>query len=94
MLAQAEAKRALLGPEVSQRLRFVRGDMAALALNETFDVVVATYYALAHLPAGQLAQHLQGRRRPSGARRPGGVSHAAVAEDGGPAAAARPGGAA
>ena len=52
MLAQAEAKRALLGPDVAQRLRFVRGDMAALALGETFDVVVATYYALAHLPAG------------------------------------------
>jgi SAM-dependent methyltransferase len=52
MLAQAEAKRALLGPEIAARLRFVRGDMAALALNETFDLVVATYYALAHLPAG------------------------------------------
>ncbi len=52
MLAQAEAKRVLLGPDIAQRLRFVRGDMAALALNETFDLVVASYYALAHLPAG------------------------------------------
>lgn len=52
MLAQAEAKRAALAPEVAQRLRFVRGDMAALALNDSFDLVVASYYALAHLPAG------------------------------------------
>jgi SAM-dependent methyltransferase len=52
MLAQAEVKQASLEPEVAARLRFVRGDMAALALNETFDLVLATYYALAHLPAG------------------------------------------
>ncbi len=67
MLAQAEVKRAALAPDVAARLRFVRGDMAALALNEQFDLVVATYYALAHLPAGTawrntfkgVAQHLK-----------------------------------
>lgn len=52
MLTQAEAKRAALDPDIAARLRFVRGDMAALALGEQFDLVLATYYALAHLPAG------------------------------------------
>lgn len=53
MLAQAEAKRATLDPALARRLRFVQGDMAALAVGGAFDVVLATYYALAHLPAGQ-----------------------------------------
>lgn len=52
MLAQAEAKHAALDPDTAARLRFVRGDMAALAVGEQFDLVLATYYALAHLPAG------------------------------------------
>jgi SAM-dependent methyltransferase len=52
MLAQAEAKRAGLDAQTAARLRFVRGDMAALALGEQFDLILATYYALAHLPAG------------------------------------------
>lgn len=52
MLAQAEVKLAQAPPEVAGRVRLRRGDMAALNLGETFDAVIAPYYALAHLPAG------------------------------------------
>jgi SAM-dependent methyltransferase len=52
MLAQAEAKLALAPDDVRRRVRFRRGDMAALNLGETFDAVIAPYFALAHLPAG------------------------------------------
>jgi SAM-dependent methyltransferase len=52
MLAQAEVKLAQAPAEVRQRVRFRRGDMAALNLGETFDAVIAPYFALAHLPAG------------------------------------------
>lgn len=52
MLAQAEAKRGDLAPAVAARLRFVQGDMAALALPETYDTVICPFFALAHLPAG------------------------------------------
>jgi SAM-dependent methyltransferase len=52
MLAQAEAKLAQVAPEVRGRVRLRRGDMAALNLDETFDAVIAPYFALAHLPAG------------------------------------------
>jgi SAM-dependent methyltransferase len=52
MLAQAEAKLALAPDEIRGRVRFRRGDMAALNLGETFDAVIAPYFALAHLPAG------------------------------------------
>lgn len=52
MLAQAEAKLAQAAPAIRDRVRFRRGDMAALNFDETFDAVIAPYFALAHLPAG------------------------------------------
>ena len=52
MLAQAEAKRAALPAEVAERITFRLGDMAALALGRTFDLVVCPFFTLAHLPAG------------------------------------------
>jgi SAM-dependent methyltransferase len=52
MLDQAEAKRRALDPETAARLRFKLGDMAALSLGETFDLVLCTYFTLAHVPAG------------------------------------------
>jgi SAM-dependent methyltransferase len=52
MLAQAEAKLAQADPEVAARVRFRRGDMAALNLGETFDAVICPYFGLAHLPSG------------------------------------------
>ena len=56
MLAQAEAKRALLGPEIANRLRFVRGDMAALAHLPAGTAWRNTFKGLAdHLAPGGLA---------------------------------------
>ena len=52
MLDQAEAKRKALDPKTAARLRFKLGDMASLALGETFDLVLCTYFTLAHVPAG------------------------------------------
>jgi SAM-dependent methyltransferase len=52
MLAQAEAKLAQAPAGIRQRVRFRRGDMAALNLGETFDAAIVPYFALAHLPAG------------------------------------------
>ncbi|CAN5876810.1 hypothetical protein BH11PSE1_BH11PSE1_03950 [soil metagenome] len=52
MLAQAEAKRAVLPPELAARLTFVQGDMAALSLPGVYDAVICPYYGLSHLPAG------------------------------------------
>lgn len=52
MLVQAEKRRASAPPEVAARLRFVRGDMAALAFEETFDAVICPFFGLAHLPLG------------------------------------------
>lgn len=52
MLAQAQAKRAALPPELAARLTFVQGDMAALSLPDTYDAVICPYFGLAHLPAG------------------------------------------
>src|SRR5699024_3228271 len=52
MLVQAEAKLATASPDIRDRVRFRRADMAALNLGETFDAVIAPYFALAHLPAG------------------------------------------
>jgi SAM-dependent methyltransferase len=52
MLAQAEAKRLMAPAEVSERLRYIRGDMTSFELGETFDAVLCTFYALAHLPRG------------------------------------------
>lgn len=52
MLVQAERRKAAASPDVAARLRFVRGDMAALAFDETFDAVICPFFALAHLPLG------------------------------------------
>lgn len=52
MLRQAEARRADAPPGTAARLRLQRGDMAALALDETFDLVICPFFGLAHLPAG------------------------------------------
>lgn len=49
MLAQAEARRAALPDDVAARLRFVRGDMRSLALGQSFDAVIATFFTLAHV---------------------------------------------
>lgn len=49
MLAQAEARRATLPDDVAARLRFVRGDMRSLALGQSFDAVIATFFTLAHV---------------------------------------------
>jgi SAM-dependent methyltransferase len=64
MLAQAEAKRAELALEVQNRLRFVQGDLTALALGRRFDAVFATYFTLAHLPpASSWAKAMKGMAR-------------------------------
>lgn len=64
MLAQAEAKRAQLPPEVAARLRFVRGDMRSLALGRSFDMIVAPYFTLAHLqPTAAWKQTFAGMAR-------------------------------
>jgi SAM-dependent methyltransferase len=67
MLAQAQAKRAGLDPETAARISLRRGDMTALDLKRTFDLVVCPYFTLAHVPAGAAwrntfvtaAQHLE-----------------------------------
>jgi len=52
MLAQAQARRAALSPEVAARLTLKLGDMTALDLKRTFDLVACSYFTLAHVPAG------------------------------------------
>jgi SAM-dependent methyltransferase len=52
MLAQAEARRGTLPAEAAARCRLVRGDMTALKLGRTFDLVLCPYFTLAHVPAG------------------------------------------
>ncbi len=52
MLAQAEARRGALPPEVAGRITFRRGDMTALDLKQAFDVVICPFFTLAHVPAG------------------------------------------
>ena len=52
MLAQAAAKRAELDPAVAARVAFKRGDMTALDLKRTFDLVVCPYFTLSHVPRG------------------------------------------
>lgn len=52
MLDQAKAKRATLPNSTAERVKFVRADMTAFDLVRTFDAVICTFYALAHLPAG------------------------------------------
>ncbi|WP_374471773.1 class I SAM-dependent methyltransferase [Phenylobacterium sp.] len=52
MLAQAQARLAGLPPEVAGRVELRRGDMTALDLKRTFDLVLCPYFTLAHVPAG------------------------------------------
>ena len=52
MLAQARARLAEAPPDIAARLSFRLGDMTSFDLKRTFDLVVAAYFTLAHLPAG------------------------------------------
>lgn len=52
MLAQAMARRAALPMEVAARVELRRGDMTALDMKRTFDLVVCPYFTLAHVPTG------------------------------------------
>lgn len=52
MLDQAQARRAALAPEAQARLELRLGDMTALDLKRTFDLVICPYFTLAHVPAG------------------------------------------
>jgi len=52
MLAQAQARRAALPPEVAARIELRRGDMTSLNLQRTFDLIVCPFFTLAHVPAG------------------------------------------
>ena len=52
MLAQAVARRSAAPENVAARVTLLRGDMTALDLKRTFDLVVCPYFTLAHVPAG------------------------------------------
>jgi SAM-dependent methyltransferase len=52
MLAQAQARLAAAEPAVAANLAFRLGDMTALDLKRTFDLVLCPYFTLAHVPAG------------------------------------------
>lgn len=52
MLEQAERRRGALAPEAAARLALKLGDMTALDLRRTFDLVLCPYFTLAHAPAG------------------------------------------
>jgi SAM-dependent methyltransferase len=52
MLDQAQARIAGLEPEARARVTLRRGDMTALDLKQTFDLVICPYFTLAHVPAG------------------------------------------
>ncbi|HXA39298.1 MAG TPA: methyltransferase domain-containing protein [Phenylobacterium sp.] len=52
MLAQAAAKQAELSPALAARVELRRGDMTALDLKRTFDLVICPYFTLAHMPRG------------------------------------------
>lgn len=52
MLDQARAKLAQAPGAIAARLDFRRGDMTALDLRRSFDLVVCGYFTLAHVPAG------------------------------------------
>ena len=65
MLDKAKQRRRS-GPEpVARRIRYRLGDMAALALDDRFELVIAPYFGLSHLPLdaqarafGVMARHL------------------------------------
>jgi len=52
MLSQAEARVAKLPLEVRDRIELRLGDMTALDLKRTFDVVICPFFTLAHVPTG------------------------------------------
>jgi SAM-dependent methyltransferase len=52
MLKRAEARIAALAPDVGGRIELRRGDMTALDLKRTFDLVICPFFTLAHVPAG------------------------------------------
>lgn len=52
MLEQAKARLAGLSDEVRGRITLARGDMTALDLKRTFDLVFLPFFTLAHVPAG------------------------------------------
>jgi len=52
MLAQARTRLAGAPAEIAGRLEFRLGDMTSLDLKRRFDLVVAAYFTLAHVPAG------------------------------------------
>jgi SAM-dependent methyltransferase len=52
MLAQARARLAAAPADVAARLEFRLGDMTALELQREFDLVIAAYFTLAHVPTG------------------------------------------
>lgn len=52
MLAKAQARLSQLPPEQAARLEFRRGDMTALDLKRSFDLVLCPFFTLAHVPAG------------------------------------------
>jgi SAM-dependent methyltransferase len=53
MLEQAERRRASMAHEAAQRMTLRLGDMTALDLKRTFDLVICPYFTLAHVPVGQ-----------------------------------------
>jgi SAM-dependent methyltransferase len=52
MLAQAQARRAGLAPEIGERVELRLGDMTGLDLKRSFDLAICPYFTLAHVPAG------------------------------------------
>ena len=52
MLTQARTRAAALDPTIAARLDLRQGDMTALDLKQTFDLVICPYFTLAHVPAG------------------------------------------
>lgn len=52
MLAKARARQAVAPAAVAGQLNFRQGDMTALDLKRTFDLVICTFFTLAHVPAG------------------------------------------
>ncbi|MBS0360200.1 MAG: methyltransferase domain-containing protein [Proteobacteria bacterium] len=52
MLAQAQAKLADFPSHIAGRVELKRGDMTAITLGKTFDLVICPYFTLAHVPRG------------------------------------------
>jgi SAM-dependent methyltransferase len=67
MLAKAEARRGAAPTAVAERIVLRRADMTAIDLKRTFDLALAPYFTLAHVPAGAawrnvftvMARHLE-----------------------------------